>query len=131
MKKIFLSIFLILPCSITLLAQTGCLVIHYDNPSYSKVFNNPTSAGSSVYQTGNGNNFIWWEGVCGTDTYVATMGGSIRSCSLNNGDTHTGLEYNVSAPFLAPCGVPIDDFAWLLTFVLGATGFFLLRRTEY
>jgi len=115
--KVLISLSLLISVSRVGLAQTGCLVLNFD--SYSKVFNNHETA--TQFYTGNGNNFVWWEGVCGPHTYIATSGPSLGTCTLN-GSTKTGQIYAISGTFTAPCGVPFDDYSVFIALLCGITG---------
>ncbi len=123
MLKILLSFLIALIISLTASAQTGCLVLNFD--AYNKVFNNHETA--TQFYTGDGNNFVWWEGVCGPHTYLATSGASQGTCTLN-GSSKTGLIYTISSTFEAPCGLPLDDYDICLLVFLGLFGFFMIRN---
>jgi hypothetical protein len=105
------------------MAQTGCLVLNFD--AYSKVFNNHET--STQFYTGDGNNFVWWEGVCGPHTYLATSGNSLGACTLN-GSTKTGQIYAISGTFTAPCGLPLDNYSIVLLFCSAIGGFYIIRK---
>ncbi|QIL40687.1 hypothetical protein G7074_16285 [Pedobacter sp. HDW13] len=93
--------------------------------TYSKVFNNHET--TTQFYTGNGNNFVWWEGVCGPHTYIATSGPSLGTCTLN-GSTRTGEIYAISDTFAAPCGVPLDDYTILILFCAALLGYYLITK---
>lgn len=118
-------LFLIFALSISICAsaQTGCLVLNFD--AYNKVFNNHQT--TTQFYTGDGNNFVWWEGVCGPHTYLATSGPSLGTCTLN-GSTKTGQIYAISGTFTAPCGVPLDDYDIFLLISSGVLGTLVLRN---
>jgi len=122
MFKIFFFLLITLAISLTASAQTGCLVLNFD--TYNKVFNNHETA--TQFYIGNGNNFVWWEGVCGPHTYLATSGPSLGTCTLN-GSTKTGEIYAISGTFTAPCGVPLDDHDIFLLVFAGLLGVYVLR----
>ncbi|WP_316824813.1 hypothetical protein [Pedobacter miscanthi] len=122
MLKILFLLFISLSISIGASAATGCLVLNFD--TYNKVFNNPET--STQFYTGNGNNFVWWEGVCGPHTYLATSGASLGPCTLN-GSTKTGQIYSISETFMAPCGLPLDSHEIFLLFFSAFMGVFVLR----
>lgn len=123
MFKILLSLLIILVISFTASAQaTGCLVLNFD--TYNKVFNNHETA--TQFYIGDGNNFVWWEGVCGPHTYLATSGPSLGTCTLN-GSPKTGQIYAISGTFTAPCGLPLDDHDILLLVFAGLLGVCMLR----
>jgi len=126
MFKVLFSLSLLIAVSNTGLAQTGCLVINFD--TYSKVFNNHET--TTQFYTGNGNNFVWWEGVCGPHTYIATSGPSLGTCTLN-GSTKTGQIYAISGTFTAPCGVPLDDYMVLIILFFGLIGAYYIRSRYY
>jgi len=119
--KVLFSLSLLISFSNAGLAQTGCLVLNFD--SYSKVFNNHETA--TQFYTGNGNNFVWWEGTCGPHTYIATSGPSQGTCTLN-GSTRTGQIYAISGTFTAPCGVPLDDYSIFITLFCGLAGVYVI-----
>lgn len=123
MFKVLISFSLLISISKAGLAQTGCLVLNFD--SYSKVFNNHET--STQFYTGDGNNFVWWEGVCGPHTYIATSGASQGTCTLN-GSTRTGQIYAISGTFTAPCGVPLDDYTILILFGAALLGYCLIAK---
>ncbi len=120
--KVLISLSLLIFISNTSLAQTGCLVLNFD--SYSKVFNNHETA--TQFYTGDGNNFVWWEGVCGPHTYIATSGPSLGTCTLN-GSTRTGQIYAISGTFTAACGVPLDDYIVLIALFFSLIGAYCIR----
>jgi len=121
--KILLSLFIFISVPGITSAQTGCLVINFD--AYSKVFNNHETA--TQFYTGNGNNFVWWEGVCGPHTYLATSGPSLGTCTLN-GSPLTGQIYAISSTFTAPCDLPIDDYIVFMLFGAALLGYCLIRK---
>ncbi|WP_156131415.1 hypothetical protein [Pedobacter kyungheensis] len=121
MFKVLLSLLIFISFSVTASAQTGCLVLNFD--AYSKVFNNHETA--TQFYTGNGNNFVWWEGVCGPHTYIATSGNSLGPCTLN-GSTKTGQIYAISGTFTAPCGVPLDDYSIFMALFFGLAGTYVI-----
>lgn len=123
MVRILFLIFIALSISICASAQTGCLVLNFD--AYNKVFNNHQTA--TQFYTGDGNNFVWWEGVCGPHTYLATSGPSLGTCTLV-GSTKTGQIYAISGTFTAPCGVPLDDYIIFLLLSSGVLGALVLRN---
>jgi len=125
MLKILCFVFISLSISISVSAQTGCLVLNYDSPDYSKVFNAVSSG--TVYKTGNGVNFVLYEGVCGPHTYVSISGSSQGTCTLLGDSMHTGQIYTVSQTFQAPCGVPIDDNDILLLVFAAIMGAVILK----
>ncbi|ARS38490.1 hypothetical protein CA265_01835 [Sphingobacteriaceae bacterium GW460-11-11-14-LB5] len=122
MLKILLSFLISLVISLTAAAQTGCLVLNFD--TYNKVFNNHETA--TQFYTGDGNNFVWWEGVCGPHTYLATSGSPQGTCTLN-GSSKTGQIYTISTTFEAPCGLPLDDHDIFLLAFAGLLGACMLR----
>ncbi|TCD28974.1 hypothetical protein EZ456_02090 [Pedobacter psychrodurus] len=93
--------------------------------AYNKVFNNHETA--TQFYTGDGNNFVWWEGVCGPHTYLATSGSSQGPCTLN-GSSKTGQIYTISTTFQAPCGLPLDDYDVFLLVFAGILGFLVIRN---
>ncbi|MGN7986719.1 hypothetical protein ACTJKC_05220 [Pedobacter sp. 22226] len=123
MVKILSLLLILLTTSFGAVAQTGCLVLNFD--TYSKVFNNHET--STQFYTGNGNNFVWWEGVCGPHTYLATSGPSLGPCTLN-GSTKTGQIYAISDTFTAPCGLPLDSYSIVLLFFSAIGGIYMLRK---
>lgn len=123
MVRILFLIFIALSISLCAPAQTGCLVLNFD--AYNKVFNNHQTA--TQFYTGDGNNFVWWEGVCGPHTYLATSGPSLGTCTLN-GSTKTGQIYAISGTFAAPCGVPLDGYDIFLLVSSGVLGALVLRN---
>ncbi|GAA4197121.1 hypothetical protein GCM10022289_03870 [Pedobacter jeongneungensis] len=126
MLKILCFAFILLFISICASAQTGCLVLNYDSPDYSKVFNAVSSG--TVYKTGNGVNFVLYEGVCGPHTYVSISGSSQGTCTLLGDSMHTGQIYTVSQTFQAPCGLPLDDYDVLLLVFAAIMGAVMLRN---
>jgi len=124
--KVLISLSLLISISNAGLAQTGCLVLNFD--TYSKVFNNHET--TTQFYTGNGNNFVWWEGVCGPHTYIATSGPSLGVCTLN-GSTRTGQIYAISDTFAAPCGVPLDDYIVLIALLFGLIGAYYIHTRYY
>ncbi|MGM9477303.1 hypothetical protein ACS5PU_12765 [Pedobacter sp. GSP4] len=123
MAKVLFSLFITLFMSGIAFAQTGCLVLNFD--AYNKVFNNHETA--TQFYTGNGNNFVWWEGVCGPHTYIATAGPPLGACTLN-GSPKTGQIYAISGTFTAPCGIPLDDYVVLLFVISSLVGYCLIKR---
>ncbi len=126
MPKHILLFLIFLTISLSAIAQTGCLVLNYDSPDYSKVFNAVSSG--TVYKTGNGVNFVLYEGVCGPHTYVSISGSSQGTCTLLGDSMHTGQIYTVSQTFQAPCGVPIDDYVIFLLMPTSIVGIWLLKK---
>lgn len=121
--KILFSFSLLISIAKVSFAQTGCLVLNFD--AYNKVFNNHET--STQFYIGNGNNFVWWEGVCGPHTYIATSGPSLGTCTLN-GSTKTGQIYAISGTFIAPCGVPLDDASIILLLIAMFFGYYLIKK---
>lgn len=119
--KILFSLSLLVSIAKVSFAQTGCLVLNFD--TYNKVFNNHET--STQFYIGNGNNFVWWEGVCGPHTYIATSGPSLGSCTLN-GSPKTGQIYAISGTFTAACGVPLDDYSILMALFFGLAGTYVI-----
>ncbi|QNN43045.1 hypothetical protein [Pedobacter roseus] len=127
-KPILLSL-IFFAISFTATAQTGCLVLNYDSPDYSKVFNAVSSG--TVYKTGNGVNFVLYEGVCGPHTYVSISGSSQGTCTLLGDSMHTGQIYTVSQTFQAPCGVPIDDYVVFLLLPVSLIGVWSFKKQSF
>lgn len=123
MFKTLFSLLITFAISLTASAQTGCLVLNFD--TYNKVFNNHETA--TQFYTGDGNNFVWWEGMCGPHTYLGTSGSSLGPCTLN-GSTKTGEIYAISSTFVAPCGLPLDNYDVLLLVFAALLGTYTLRN---
>jgi len=83
----------------------GCLINAFDQ--YNKVFNKPTASGATTFESGDGKNFVRWEGQCGPHIYIETLSTPSGTCSV---DGRQGDYYPVvSAPFPRTCDVPIDE----------------------
>jgi len=130
MNKLFfrlLCVFLIL-CVKESHAEGGCLIENYD--PYNKIFTTPTTPGGKTFIPGNGNNFVRWENVCGPHTYVQTLSGSSGTCQVSI-INRTGIYFpSVSAPFTRPCSLPLDDYIWILIFIVGGAFYYFLKKNQ-
>lgn len=108
----------------------GCVINNYNG--FNRVFITPTAADPRKFQPGDGKNFVRYENVCGTHTYVRTLSTSSGTCSVTEGSTtRTGTYYpTVSGTFTMPCNVPLDDHIWWMMVMLIPVTYFYFRKAK-
>ena len=127
LRVLILSVFSFAFCQVSY--GQGCVINAYNG--FNRVFITPTAVGARTFQPGNGNNYVRWEGVCGTHTYVETTSLASGTCSVTeSGVTRQGTYFpTVSLPFTRVC-VPLDDHLyWVFLLIVPISYFYIRKRS--
>ncbi len=129
MKRNSLIVFISILLSSQICYSQGCVINNYNG--FNRVFIRPTGD-PRVFQPGNGNNFVRWEGNCGPHTYVQTTSSPNGTCTVTeNNVTTSGTYYpTVSGTFTRACNVPLDDHIWWMILILMPLTYFFFRRAQ-